>query len=95
MQIIDLPLRSSYIRHLPLRCGALKLNIMILKQYWAHSGYDAEEVYFAKINRDLIDRIKADKQGKGFNPEAKDAPLATVIPFPSQDERLAQKKKAA
>jgi len=40
---------------------------MILKQYWAHSGYDAEEYYFAKINRELINRIKAE-QGKAPKP---------------------------
>ncbi len=65
---------------------------MILKQYWAHSGYDAEELYFAKVNRELIDRIKA-REGK-TKEIREDQPLAEVIPFPTLEERE-QKKKAA
>jgi len=68
---------------------------MILKNYWAHSGYDAEEVYFAKINRELIDRIKAEKEGKEPKVIPEDAPLAEVIAFPTPEQREKQKKKAA
>ncbi len=68
---------------------------MILKNYWAHSGYDAEEAYFAKINRELIDRIKAKQQGNDSKPIPEDAPLAEVIPFPTREQRSEQKKKAA
>jgi hypothetical protein len=69
--------------------------IMILKQYWAHSGYDAEEMYFAKINRDLIDRIKAEQPGKEPKAISEDTPLAEVISFPTPEQRAFQKKKAA
>ena len=68
---------------------------MILKNYWAHSGYDAEEAYFAKVNRELIDRIKAEQQGKEPKEVTEDMPLAEVIPFPSPEQRAFQKKKAA
>ncbi|MBU6154404.1 MAG: hypothetical protein KGP28_08905 [Bdellovibrionales bacterium] len=68
---------------------------MILKNYWAHSGYDAEEAYFAKINRELIDRIKAQQQGKELKKATEDTPLAEIIPFPSREQRMEQKKKAA
>ncbi len=68
---------------------------MILKQYWAHSGYDAEEIYFAKINRELIDRIKAEKQGKELTQDRGDGPMAEIIPFPAPALRGAQKKRAA
>jgi hypothetical protein len=68
---------------------------MILKNYWAHSGYDAEELYFAKVNRELIDRIKAQKHGKELKPIPEDAPLAEVIPFRTAESRETQKKKAA
>ena len=67
---------------------------MILKNYWAHSGYDAEELYFAKVNRELIDRIKAKRELNGDPTPSEDAPLAEVIPFPSVEARE-QKKKAA
>jgi hypothetical protein len=69
--------------------------IMILKNYWAHSGYDAEEAYFAKVNRELIDRIKAEKEGKEPITVPEDAPLAEVIAFPTAEQRNHQKKKAA
>jgi hypothetical protein len=67
---------------------------MILKNYWAHSGYDAEELYFAKVNRELIERIRA-REGKSpeDTEEEKDPPLAEVIPFPSANQR--SQKKAA
>jgi hypothetical protein len=68
---------------------------MNLKQYWAHCGYDAEEIYFAKVNRELIDRIKAEQQGKEPKEITEDTPLAEVIPFPSPEQRAFQKKKAA
>jgi hypothetical protein len=71
---------------------------MILKQYWAHSGYDAEEIYFAKINRDLIDRIKAVQQKEWSDTTdspSQEAPGGRVIPFPTPEQRSLQKKKAA
>ena len=65
---------------------------MILKQYWAHTGYDAEEYYFAKVNRELIDRIKAE-QGKQFKNSGGET-LAKVIPFPSKETRTSKKQAA-
>jgi hypothetical protein len=66
---------------------------MILKQYWAHTGYDAEEYYFAKVNRELIDRIKAE-QGKQFKNPGTGENLAKVIPFPSKETRTTKKQAA-
>ena len=65
---------------------------MILKQYWAHSGYDAEELYFAKINRELIDRIKQNQGKTAEKKESNPTELAEVIPFPKRKD---QSKKAA
>jgi len=67
---------------------------MILTNYWAHIGYDAEELYFAKVNRELIERIRA-REGKApeDTEEEKDLPLAEVIPVPSPNQR--SQKKAA
>jgi hypothetical protein len=66
---------------------------MILKNYWAHSGYDAEELYFAKVNRELIERIRA-SQGKTTEAnEEENQNLAEVIPFPGSDQK--NQKKAA
>ena len=66
---------------------------MILKNYWAHSGYDSEECFFAKVNRELIDRIKAEQE-KTQKPIQEEATLAEVIPFPQATDRD-QRKKAA
>lgn len=66
---------------------------MILKNYWAQSGYDAEELYFAKVNRELIDRIRASQKDSAEAPKDEKQGLAEVIPFPGPDRR--QQKKAA
>ncbi len=66
---------------------------MILKNYWAHSGYDAEELYFAKVNRELIERIRASQGKPGEATEEENPELAEVIPFPAPDRK--QQKKAA
>jgi hypothetical protein len=67
---------------------------MILKQYWAHSGYDAEELYFAKVNRELIDRIRAKREKEGTQPQFKEDHSAEVIPFPNRKASDAGKKAA-
>ncbi len=64
---------------------------MILKQYWARSGYDAEEYYFAKINRELIERIKAEQGRKGSSPGSGNA---KVIPFPGSEAKNPKKRAA-
>ncbi|NDG84489.1 MAG: hypothetical protein EBX52_05540 [Proteobacteria bacterium] len=66
---------------------------MILKQYWAYSGYDAEEHYFAKINRELINRIKAE-QGKRPQSHGSVKSGGKVIPFPTMEARSSKKRAA-
>jgi hypothetical protein len=66
---------------------------MILKNYWAHSGYDAEELYFAKVNRELIERIRLSQENFSKSSEKEQQTLAEVIPFPGP-ERKPQKKAA-
>ena len=68
--------------------------IMTLKQYWAHSGYDAEELYFAKVNRELIDRIRAKREKEGTQNKFEENHTADVIPFPNQKASEAGKKAA-
>ena len=64
---------------------------MILKHYWAHSGYDAEEYYFAKINRELIDRIKAE-QGKQTKPPRSGKSPGKAPAFPGTETRNTKKQ---
>jgi hypothetical protein len=65
---------------------------MLNKHDWSHAGYDAEELYFAKINRELIDRIKAEQE-KGNREPMPEGHLAEVIPFPTN--KANSDKKAA
>jgi len=67
---------------------------MILKHYWAHSGYDAEELYFAKVNRELIDRIRAKREKEGTQTRFEEEHTAEVIPFPNRNASDAGKKAA-
>ena len=68
---------------------------MLCKHDWSHAGYDAEELYFEKLNRELINQLKAEKEGRK-DPAGNERPLAQVIPFPSRrSETPARDKKAA
>ncbi len=71
------------------------LGTMLSKHDWSHAGYDAEELYFEKLNRELINRLKAERdtlETQGEN----ERPLAQVIPFPSRkNSSSGNEKKAA
>jgi hypothetical protein len=70
-------------------------SIMLCKHDWSHAGYDAEELYFEKLNRELINRLKAEKDNPGERTN-EERPLAQVIPFPSRrSETQVREKKAA
>jgi hypothetical protein len=68
---------------------------MLCKHDWSHAGYDAEELYFEKLNRELITKIRAEQdQMKGKLDTER--PLAEVIPFPGRKRNPeADQKKAA
>ena len=68
---------------------------MLCKHDWSHAGYDAEELYFEKLNRELINRLKAENEGRNDQTRS-DRPMAQVIPFPNRrSETPAREKKAA
>ena len=60
------------------------------KQRWNNSGYDAEEFYFEKLNRELIQKLKVSEvsvntqapTSQGSQIESKGA---TVIAFPIRE----------
>jgi hypothetical protein len=60
------------------------------KHQWNSTGYNAEELYFEKVNRELIEQIK--KQNAKEKPTEGDSETsAQVIPF---EPREKQKKTA-
>ncbi len=65
---------------------------MNFRDEWNRIGYNLEELYFEKINRELIHKLKAQKLPVVQNQEQ----FGTVIPFrPQFKEEKAQNKKAA
>ena len=64
------------------------------KQRWNSTGYDAEEFYFEKLNRELIQRLKSEMTPeKSLNdPQQVESKGATIIAFPT---RAVDHKKAA
>lgn len=55
---------------------------MLCKNDWSHAGYDAEELYFEKLNRELIYRLNAERDQTEARTESA-PPMGKVIPFPS------------
>ena len=68
--------------------------IMLCKHDWSHAGYDAEELYFEKLNRDLITKIRAEQDQLKIQTDS-ERPLAEVIPFPTRKRDASVEKKAA
>ena len=68
------------------------LNNMDWKHDWSKAGYNLEELYFEKLNRELINQIKA-KQASGGGTTEKTETVAEVIPFRPRERK--QEKKAA
>jgi len=68
---------------------------MLCKHDWSHAGYDAEELYFEKLNRELINRLKAERD-QTETTRRDERPMAQVIPFPSRNNsNTGREKKAA
>ncbi len=67
---------------------------MLCKHDWSHAGYDAEELYFEKLNRELINQLKAEKEGRK-DPAGNERPLAQVIPFPNRRSVTPERDKKA
>jgi hypothetical protein len=63
---------------------------MSLKDEMKKTGYNLEEIYFERLNRELINQIKT--KGTGTD-TMKTANLAEVIPFRPR-EKAADKKAA-
>ncbi len=70
------------------------LLIMLCKHDWSHAGYDAEELYFEKLNRELINRLKAEQDQSGARTE-NETPMGKVIPFPTRKAADADSGKKA
>ena len=51
---------------------------MNLKQQWTGKGYDAEELYFEKVNRELIEQLKKSTHQK-TSAETTETQTAEVI----------------
>ncbi len=66
---------------------------MLNKHHWSHTGYDAEELYFAKLNRELIERIKAERD-KGERTPMPEGHTAEIIQFPVRSIKTEEKKAA-
>ena len=64
---------------------------MSWKNDTSRTGYNLEELYFEKLNRELINKIKAE-QAKGGE-ETKSEQMAEVIPFRAREKDT--EKKAA
>ncbi len=68
---------------------------MLSKHDWSHAGYDAEEFYFEKLNRELINRLKSERD-KLETQGDQERPMAQVIPFPTRrNTNSGNEKKAA
>ncbi len=62
-----------------------------MKHHWNSKGYDSEELYFEKVNRELINELKKQKSPSGETEGTKVEASAEIIPF----ERPQKQKKAA
>ena len=62
-----------------------------MKHQWNSKGYDTEELYFEKMNRELIEALKKQRPNTGQSAEG-DTALAEVIPF--ETKKTPQKKAA-
>jgi len=68
---------------------------MLSKHDWSHAGYDAEELYFEKLNRELINRLKAERDKLETQGQS-ESPTAQVIQFPNRrNTQSGTEKKAA
>jgi hypothetical protein len=71
---------------------------MILKNNRFNSGYDSEELYFEKLNRELIQKLKTGEgsggqQDQHASPQSKQGEGAQILAFP-QRKKETQKKAA-
>ena len=67
---------------------------MLSKHDWSHAGYDAEELYFEKLNRELIEQLKLEMAAKKTE-AADERPMAEVIPFPKKVRNDSEEVKKA
>jgi hypothetical protein len=64
---------------------------------WSGAGYDAEEFYFERVNRELIQKLRETLRAETGQPHTHDTstPGAQVIPFPTQTTGNEKQKKAS
>jgi hypothetical protein len=64
---------------------------------WSGTGYNAEEFYFERVNRELIQKLRETMKAEAELGSAQEtsAPGAQVIPFPTQTKGNEKQKKAA
>lgn len=65
----------------------------MIKHQRTVSGYDQEELYFEKLNRELIQKMKDDTTAKRDEKTEAKQTGAQVIPFPTRTQQ--NQKKAA
>lgn len=63
---------------------------MYLKQVRHSKGYDAEELYFERINRELIKQIKEQLKHESEGAPPKEEKLAQVIQFEPRNKKTAK-----
>jgi len=54
---------------------------MSYREVWNKIGYNLEELYFEKLNRELIRKLKAANPENAARMEKKDEPMGVVLQF--------------
>jgi hypothetical protein len=54
------------------------------REEWNKIGYNLEELYFEKLNRELIRKLKAENPETAARMEEKDQPMGVVLQFRSR-----------
>jgi hypothetical protein len=57
---------------------------MSYREDWNRIGYNLEELYFEKLNRELIRKLKAQSIDLAAKAEEKDEPMGVVLQFRSR-----------
>ena len=54
------------------------------REEWNKIGYNLEELYFEKLNRELIRKLKAENPERAAKLEDKEQPMGVVLQFRSK-----------
>lgn len=65
---------------------------MSYREVWNKIGYNLEELYFEKLNRELIRKLKAANPENAARMEEKEQPMGVVLQFRARTLNETQKK---